>query len=207
MLAIRSAFRVFISRPLGELFRPPAGQIAALDFLRTCAVLLVLVFHFSNAAYLPAAGGTTNWFSEIFFVRYGRIGVDLFFVLSGYFIGKQLWRELDRRGRIDLGRFVIRRGLRIWPLYYAVFAFAVLRGCALAPEQWWAGLLFLTNYFPTLNVVPGSWTLSIEEQFYVATPLLLVVGGRSGCRSVGTGRCSWPSWSPCRSSDWRFTGG
>ena len=168
----------FLLQPLRDLLRPPQGQIASLDFLRSCAILGVLAFHFSRSTYLPLVG-SDNFFSRLPVISYGRVGVDLFFVLSGYLIGKQLWRELSRTGTINLGRFVLRRGLRIWPLYYAVLAFVVLQKQQLIPaslEGGWANLFFLSNYFSQFDIVPGSWSLLIEEQFYVAAPLLLLGG-------------------------------
>jgi peptidoglycan/LPS O-acetylase OafA/YrhL len=170
--------QLFIVQPLRDLYRPPKGQIASLDFLRACAILLVVAFHFSRSAYLNL-GGAENFFSRLPFVRFGWVGVDLFFVLSGFFIGKQLWREMKERGGVDVKRFVIRRGLRIWPLYFAVFLFVAVRtysGGGSLPGGGWANIAFLTNYFPQLNIVPGSWSLSTEEQFYILTPLILVLG-------------------------------
>jgi peptidoglycan/LPS O-acetylase OafA/YrhL len=177
MNASHRLINLFLAQPLQYLYRPPKGQIASLDFLRSCAILLVLAFHFSHA-YL-GLGGTANTFSRLPVVLYGRIGVDLFFVLSGYFIGKQLWREMSQSGVIDIKRFVLRRGLRIWPLYYAVLAFVVVGFNSRGGYSWegvWANLLFFSNYFPRLDIVPGSWSLSVEEQFYIFTPLLLLVG-------------------------------
>ncbi len=175
----RRLLDLFLVGPLRDLCRPPKEQIASLDFLRSCAILGVVAFHFSRSAYLPM-GGSVNFFSRLPLIFYGRVGVDLFFVLSGYFIGKQLWRELSRTGTIDLPRFVLRRGLRIWPLYYAVWAFVVLlnhyRPDQLAFGGWWANIFFLSNYFPQFDIVPGSWSLSVEEQFYVVAPLVLLGG-------------------------------
>jgi peptidoglycan/LPS O-acetylase OafA/YrhL len=168
---------VFVVRPLRDLFRPPKGQVAALDFLRTCAVLMVVAFHFTRDAYLPS-GGTENLISRLPAVRYGWAGVDLFFVLSGFLIGRQLWRESHRSGTVRVTRFVLRRGFRIWPLYFAVFAFVVAAGGR--RDGWWANAAFLANYFPDLDLVPGSWSLCVEEQFYILVPLLLLLGAAGG---------------------------
>ncbi|MHB1423512.1 MAG: acyltransferase family protein [Gemmataceae bacterium] len=172
----RRLLDVFVMEPSRDLLRPPKGQIASLDFLRSCAILGVLAFHFSRSTYL-ALGGSENFFSRLPFISYGRVGVDLFFVLSGYLIGKQLWREMSRTGTINLTRFVLRRGLRIWPLYYAVLAFVVVhrrRSTEASLEGWWANCFFLSNYFPRFDMISGSWSLAVEEQFYIAAPLLLL---------------------------------
>jgi peptidoglycan/LPS O-acetylase OafA/YrhL len=144
-----------------------------LDALRTCAVLFVICAHVREV-YLHV-GGQDNWFAGLPFVRGGWMGVDLFFVLSGYFIGKQLWRELQERRAIDFGRFFLRRGLRIWPLFafFFVFALAVLGRGQFPFGKWWSDAIFLTNYL-NKGVVAGSWSLCTEEQFYLVTPLLLI---------------------------------
>lgn len=111
------------------------------------------------------------------FVYWGWTGVDLFFILSGYLIGGQLWKELTRTGTIQVGQFILRRGFRIWPLYYSVlllaFVVALLRSQPLV--GFGADLLFLSNYTERTNV-GGSWSLCIEEQFYIAVPLILWLG-------------------------------
>jgi peptidoglycan/LPS O-acetylase OafA/YrhL len=80
-----------------------SGRNKNLDFLRGTAILLVMAGHF-----LP------GYFST----HIGWSGVDLFFVLSGFFVSGILFREYIKKGRIQAGRFLIRRGLKIWPLFY-----------------------------------------------------------------------------------------
>jgi peptidoglycan/LPS O-acetylase OafA/YrhL len=110
--------------PLHELRNPPKGQVPALDAMHTCAVALVIAAHGSKA--FLENGGSANVFSNLPMVRGGWIGVDRFFVLSGYFIGKQLWRELQKTGTISFRRFMLCRGFRIWPLYYFFLAFVLI---------------------------------------------------------------------------------
>jgi peptidoglycan/LPS O-acetylase OafA/YrhL len=153
---------------------PPAGQIPFLDGLRSIAVLLVISGHLS---YRFAEAYGANHYSRLPFVANGWIGVDLFFVLSGFFIGSQLWKELKDRGSIAVGRFVMRRGFRIWPLYYftylCVLTFVLVLGYgAAAKEYGWSDLIFVTN-FHNRGLVMGSWSLCTEEQFYIVTPLAL----------------------------------
>jgi peptidoglycan/LPS O-acetylase OafA/YrhL len=134
-----------------------------LDFLRSCAILLVIAGHSANSP---------RWLSP--FAYYGWTGVDLFFVLSGVLIGTQLWRELARTGHIRVGRFLLRRGLRIWPLYYSFVALiaaqAVLIGSS--ASGLWADATYLSDYLHSR--IAGGWSLSVEEQFYVLAPLSLV---------------------------------
>jgi len=159
-----------------ELLHPPASQIPFLDGLRTIAILLVISGHFSHD--FAQVNGPT-FYSRLPFVMNGWIGVDLFFVLSGFFIGGQLWKELRGDGHINVGRFLLRRGLRIWPLYLftfvVVFLLLMLTGDGLVGKQYgWSDLIFVTN-FHNRGIVEGSWSLCIEEQFYIAAPLALLL--------------------------------
>jgi peptidoglycan/LPS O-acetylase OafA/YrhL len=172
---LRKLGRLFVLSPLAELGHRPPAQIPELDALRTLAVVLVLGEHLTGA-YLNQ-GGTENLFSKLPFVRGGWIGVDLFFVLSGYLIGKQLWREVLQTGTLNVGRFILRRGLRIWPLYFffLIFVIAVLGRGGFPFGKWWSDPIFLTNYL-NQGVVMGSWSLCTEEQFYIVAPLVLLIG-------------------------------
>lgn len=166
------SLRNLFAGSIHELMHPPAGQIPFLDGLRSIAILLVVSGHLS-ADFASTYGSTV--YSRLPFVANGWIGVDLFFVLSGFFIGGQLWKEQSRRGTVDVGRFMIRRGFRIWPLYY--FFFVALLSVSLmhgvAPRGYgWSDPVFLTNYI-NRGIVEGSWSLCTEEQFYIVAPLAI----------------------------------
>lgn len=160
--------RGYLVDSVRELWYRPKHQVPALDAIRAAAVLVVVIGHFFNTLWRqqvrlpqpPMADGL------IFF--YGWTGVDLFFILSGYLIGAQLWREKKKTGTIQVWHFIIRRGFRIWPLYYALIILGTLAG-VMHPK--WPDLLFLSNYVP--GGYSRGWTLSTEEQFYIAVPLLL----------------------------------
>jgi peptidoglycan/LPS O-acetylase OafA/YrhL len=120
----------------------------------------------------------------------GGLGVSIFFVLSGFLITYLILREIDRNGRINVNDFYIRRFLRIWPLYYAVLIFVFLVypyiqslfsihvNVGSRPVFYW---FFLSN-FDLIHLgqfhLPGSllsgvtWSVAIEEQFYLLWPLL-----------------------------------
>jgi peptidoglycan/LPS O-acetylase OafA/YrhL len=175
----RLDFMQLFSGSIFELLHPPASQIPFLDGLRSMAILLVISGHIS-AQYAAAHG--SNLYSRLPFVANGWIGVDLFFVLSGFFIGGQLWKELRNRKSISVGRFIIRRGFRIWPLYFFIFlcvlAFALtVSGGASMKEYGWTDLIFITNYY-NRGLVMGSWSLCTEEQFYIITPIALYLLAR-----------------------------
>lgn len=156
----------------------PKGRIASLDVLRGIAILLVMGRHHSinprtaGFLFVPAAA----W------QRFGWTGVDLFFVLSGFLVGGLLVKEILERGELHVPRFLIRRGLKIWPLYYIFLAWIFLKfmittpgpPAAVAASYWprfWPCLANIQNYFdlPRLHL----WSLGVEEHFYLLLPLLL----------------------------------
>ena len=151
---------------LRALFVPPVGNLPALDVLRSLAILLVFSGHFAAEFHLPPGMGGAP-------VYYSWTGVDLFFVLSGFLIGLQLWKELKRTGTIRVGEFLLRRGFRIWPLYFSLAALLLLEVIFFGRPV--SGLLadvtFLSNYFHCQ--IGGGWSLSTEEQFYIITPVCL----------------------------------
>jgi peptidoglycan/LPS O-acetylase OafA/YrhL len=165
-----------LSGSLNDLRCPPSSQNSFLDGLRSIAILLVVNMHLSLE--FTASHGD-NAYARLPFVVNGWIGVDLFFVLSGFFIGGQLWKELKSTGTISIGRFILRRGLRIWPLYFFTFiaVFAIFWPSALGKAYGWADLTFLVNYF-NAGIVLGGWSLSTEEQFYILAPTLLFLFAR-----------------------------
>jgi peptidoglycan/LPS O-acetylase OafA/YrhL len=116
--------------------------------------------------------------------RFGWIGVDLFFVLSGYLIGGQLLAPFSRGQPIRLGRFFFRRVLRILPAYLVILAiYFLLPGWREYPEMspLWKFLLSIQN----IGLRGGTsfshaWSLAVEDQFYLLLPLVLlfVIRGR-----------------------------
>ncbi len=137
-----------------------------LDTLRALAIVLVVLHHyvlFVSGEETFGAIGTVGW-----------IGVDLFFALSGYLIGNQIFGELNRTGSLALGRFYARRLLRTLPNFYVVLALYFLwpwfrAGLELPPL--WRFITFTQN----INLQAGTafshaWSLCIEEQFYLLLP-------------------------------------
>lgn len=163
-----SGFLSLFRGGLQNLLNRPAGNVGVLDLLRSAAILLVFGSHFGD---FFSASPTIHRFP--LFV-YGWSGVDLFFVLSGLLIGTQLWRELNETGHIQISRFLLRRGARIWPLYFSfVLLFVFLIPLAHRPSTGiWADLFCVSNYVQGQLIV--GWSLSTEEQFYILAPLLLI---------------------------------
>ena len=150
--------------------------IRALDGVRALAVALVLADH----GGIPGMAG-------------GFIGVDVFFVLSGFLITSLLLDELGRSGRIDLANFWIRRARRLLPAlvlmvltvavgrqFFSPEAVAGLRDDAVAAFFWVANWMFVadkTDYFTQgapASPLQHAWSLGVEEQYYIVWPLLLV---------------------------------
>ncbi len=146
--------------------KPTTQRSSALDTLRGIAVLLVLVRH----VQLP--GGLSAWLDVPLraIQRGGWAGVDLFFVLSGYLVSGLLFSAWKKDGQLRVGRFLIRRGFKIYPAFY-VMLIAVL---AWRWPGWSYALsegLFVQNYGPA--IFPHTWSLAVEEHFYLALPLVL----------------------------------
>lgn len=143
-----------------------------LDHLRAAAIILVLMYHYRAFKH-------PQWIDDI--GRFGWTGVDLFFVLSGFLISGQLFKEIERKGRFSLKIFYIKRFFRIIPAYFFTlflyFAFPFFREReALSPL--WKFVTFTQNY--GLDVIDRgtfshAWSLCIEEQFYLFLPLLLLI--------------------------------
>ncbi len=182
-----------------EIAPPPraAGRILQLDILRGVAILMVLANHqFWNVRPDSRAFGFLCDLSS----RIGWTGVDLFFILSGFLIGSLLFNELRLTNKINFKRFLIRRGLKIWPAYYVFVLYAFLVQCARLPVALdvthfpvrdsylsafrgvASNLLNIQNYAPTIR--PHTWSLAVEEHFYVLLPLVLL-GLTRGSRSSG----------------------
>ena len=160
-------------------------RLIQLDILRGIAILLVLGRH----PVLPhEQSGSLNAVATLWH-RFGWTGVDLFFVLSGFLVGGLLFQELRARGTLDVGRFLIRRGFKIWPSYYlflAVFAALRLLTGAQGADAWdlLPNLLNVQNYFGSPRV--HTWSLAVEEHFYLVLPLVLVA--IIGRRPAASGR-------------------
>lgn len=147
----------------------------ALDVLRAASILAVFAQHWPSRFY--NGGGVNVGLDGVPPFSVGFAGVDMFFVLSGFLIGRQLWKEMAADGTILLRRFFLRRTLRIWPYYYfALLAWSFFHPVGNGPARL-CEITFWANY-TDIRGIPGSWSLSTEEQFYIVAPLLLLAFGR-----------------------------
>ncbi len=161
--------------PVDFVAHRESRRFPALDGVRAVAAVAVVVFHFGGPSFAWASG----W-----------LGVHVFFVLSGFLITTLALREEDRRGKISLRDFYVRRVFRIWPAYFAVLAVLVglfvLRGEYEAREigaalPWYA--TFNVDLWPHGDILYiQTWTIGIEQKFYLLWPLLAFLPGVPGLR-------------------------
>ena len=164
----------------------PRFYAPELDALRFFAFFGVFLFHAAPRTMdFYAAAGSPQWLSKLLIAIFGAgaYGVDLFFALSAYLITSLLLREKENTGRVDVRGFYLRRILRIWPLYLSFVAFAAVMARFLPgqnlPGRYIVGYSLLAgNWIYVFYGLPASfaillWTVSIEEQFYLAWPLAL----------------------------------
>ena len=154
---------------LYEDFRKSA-YFPSLNGIRAICALLVLKEHAKWAIH-----GAPQMF------EWGFLGVDMFFTISGFLIVSLLLRERDRTGQIDLKQFYVRRTLRIFPIYYLAIGFLLFLAVASyahSTKTWdmykWSFpvfALYLQDVVPiSLGVMFHTWSLSMEEQFYLIWP-------------------------------------
>ena len=143
------------------------GYSPALDGLRAVAILTVMAFH-AGVPFLPGA----------------NLGVDLFFVLSGYLVGRLLLAEYEANGRIVVKAFYKRRLWRLLPALVALLVMYLLLAPFLWPDYWFhlRDALAVLLYVPDIALMFGhgphyllhSWSLGVEERFYLLAPWLLL---------------------------------
>ncbi|KAM9863137.1 acyltransferase family protein [Leucobacter sp. BZR 635] len=168
--------------PVRAKASPPAAKLARalrpdIQALRAIAVILVILNHLWPTR-MPG----------------GYIGVDVFFVVSGFLISAHLLRELERTGRVRLGTFYARRARRLLPAAYLVTIISIIGVLALMPVSRWreaateafAASAYFLNWLlaaksvdysastGAATVVQHYWSLSVEEQFYIVWPVVLI---------------------------------
>lgn len=163
-----------------------------LDVLRFFAFFAVFLYHFTRPTELYVQHGVPRILAAFGngLIQGGVFGVDLFFVLSAYLITELLLREKDERGSLDVRGFYLRRILRIWPLYFFYIGLALLpvfnRSHAFTWRHAAAFVLLAGNWsviawgWPIPSIVGPLWTVSIEEQFYLAWPPIVRKLSRPG---------------------------
>lgn len=137
-----------------------------LDLLRIVAVFFVLGRHL----HLP---DNANFALQVW-QQGGWIGVDLFFVLSGFLVSSLLFREYKRNGKIDVKRFLIRRGFKLYPAFWAYLVFVICMRYKFnqlpSTKDILGDVFFLQNYVGC--VMAHTWSLAVEEHFYLGIAIL-----------------------------------
>lgn len=143
-------------------------RLHSLDTLRSLAIILVLIAHIILGYGAPPLLAP---------LQLGGMGVDLFFVLSGWLLGRQLFQEISNTGNLDIRRFWYRRWIRTLPAYYAVLGMISVQQI-LTKENWNFPvdyLFFLQNYHQPFEIFQVSWSLAVEEQFYLIIAPAVVI--------------------------------
>ena len=155
------------------------SRIRALDGIRGLAILTVIFGHIIRQRF--PEDSFAYWVTVP--IRTPDLGVQIFFVLSGFLITGILLRERERAGRISLRGFYVRRSWRILPAYLVFLGFAAAM-CAAGLMSATSGDLivaglFASNFFPSGETwLLHTWSLSVEEQFYLLWPFVLMLIGR-----------------------------
>lgn len=162
-------------------FVRPYENIAYIDGLRALSCLGIMLYHSFFLLHLFVPEATFTRFVDETPLYLSWIWgldktVDVFFVISGFLIGRMLFREQQKKQTLDLKAFYWRRYLRLTPVYlFAIGVFYLLAGPEYS-QTLWANVLYLNNFLPLESMsMPWTWTLAVEEQFYILLPLLLTL--------------------------------
>ncbi len=164
-------------------FDRPGHNLAALDGFRAVAILLVMPCHWVLAFVNGEPGMSLSVQRALTPLMNGLVGVDLFFVLSGFLITHHIYnRYLEDQGASKFlwKHYLLRRALRILPAFYAslilagAVAYCIGQDAENLGSRLFVNVVFLQDYIPT-NLPVGSWSLGVEEKFYLLAPLLMLV--------------------------------
>lgn len=139
-------------------------RIVGLDILRSIAILLVLIRH----------SELENTYAQ----KFGWLGVDLFFVISGFLVSGLLFAEFKKTKQVNIRRFLIRRGFKIYPSFYFFLITNILinyyfQDIVPTTPRLLSEIFYLQNYLP--NIFTHTWSLAVEEHFYIVLAFTLFI--------------------------------
>ncbi|MEC8051044.1 MAG: acyltransferase [Myxococcota bacterium] len=173
------------------LTQAPRAHLRPIDGLRALSILLVFAFHLIWCAQVVIRD-TYVQFQQlppwVQWLKSGAFGVEAFFLLSGFLIGRLLILEFDATKDLQFKRFYVRRFLRLMPAYFIAIASAAIgsivypgpsqvfeREMSTNVENLWTNLLYINNFWPVKEqFLSHTWSLAVEEQFYFIAPVLLL---------------------------------
>jgi peptidoglycan/LPS O-acetylase OafA/YrhL len=160
-----------------RLFSRPSQNYKAIDGIRAIAILWVIIFHAWLFQYnnFPAVGEKIFESAFSIWISKGDLGVDLFFVISGFLIGTILFKELKKTNTLNFKKFYTKRLLRLMPVYIfsMIIGLYFLNGDPIENlQKAWSNLLYINN-FVRGSYMGWTWSLAIEEQFYIVIPFLI----------------------------------
>jgi len=137
-----------------SVLRSPS-RISSIDFFRAMAIIAVMLYHFRK------------------FLPYGYLGVDLFFVISGFLVGGIVVKATIEDRHTSFFKFIFQRGFKIWPSYYVFILFLFwFESRSFAWNSIGKYLLFYQNYTAEASHI---WSLCVEEHFYILLPILFII--------------------------------
>lgn len=152
------------------------NKLPGLQGLRAISVLLVIAAHLVQQGTVPISEGWRAWLITIL-MDASHLGVNIFFVISGFLITSLLLHEEESKGKVSIGNFFMRRTLRVFPAYYfLLFVYFILQCWGVVTISGWSWLTAIT-YTKYLNwgrdwLTAHAWSLSIEEHFYLTWPFV-----------------------------------
>ena len=161
------------------IFKVPNNTFACIDGIRALGMFCIIIGHTASYSAMMIdfselqnqVDKTPFWFGWVWNAHYW---VDLFFMMSVFLIASLLMVEFEKNNSIDVTRFYVRRFFRLMPVYFVVVVFFYLVGLPNKENLWW-NLLYINNFFDHgQTAAPWTWSLAVEEQFYLIFPLLFI---------------------------------
>lgn len=168
-----------------EITQQPQRAFLEVDFLKGLSVLMVILFHIFFAIFIlfkkepeklnAFIDSIPSWLS---FVLSFDKAVDIFFMLSAFLLSFALFKVWDKKHSIHIRRFYLHRFFRIYPLFVVALLLYGLGDIDKLIHEGWYSLLFIENIY-SKGIIPVQWSLSIEMQFYLVLPFLLIFLAKS----------------------------